>query len=38
MNYWEECIRIGLEEAGIEATDEQIAMIAMAKGEYVLDC
>lgn len=27
FDYWEECIRIGLEEAGLVATDEQIKIL-----------
>ena len=27
MNYWEECIRIGLEEAEINATDAQVGIL-----------
>lgn len=28
MNYWEECIRVALDEVGIEATEQQIIDIA----------
>lgn len=28
MDYWRECVMIGLEEAGLEATDDQIDAIA----------
>lgn len=27
MDYWEECVRVGLEEAGIKATDEQVQIL-----------
>ena len=30
MNYWQECVSTAIEEAGIVATDEQIALVAEA--------
>lgn len=35
MNYWEECVREAFEDAGIQATDEQVStVVSWAEGAH----